>query len=82
MDAIRAAVAGGDSAKLRLAAHTLKGTLRYFGASQSFEHARQLEAMGHEGDLQQAQSVLADLELEIAPVIAALSASLRDPAEQ
>jgi PAS domain S-box-containing protein len=82
MDATRAAVAGGDSAKLRLAAHTLKGTLRYFGASGSFAHAGQLEAMAQQGDMSQAHSVLADLEVEIAPVIAALSAFLREPAEQ
>jgi two-component system, sensor histidine kinase and response regulator len=82
MDATRAAVAGGDAGKLRLAAHTLKGTLRCFGASRSQEHARRLEARAQEGNLQQVQTVLADLEVEIAPVIAALSAFLREPAEQ
>jgi PAS domain S-box-containing protein len=79
MDTIRTAVASRDAAQLRLAAHTLKGTVQYFGASGVVQLAGQLEAMGKEADLQQAPTCLAALEAEIPPVTNALSQYLRKP---
>ena len=62
--AIRDAVSGGSAAALRLAAHKLKGSIRYFGASRAFDLAFQLEQMGQDNDLATARDVLAALEVE------------------
>jgi HPt (histidine-containing phosphotransfer) domain-containing protein len=72
MTAIRQAIANGDHAKLRFAAHTLKGSMRYFGACQVCERAVKLEDMGRKGQLVDPEAILADLEGEIARLIAAL----------
>ena len=45
------AIANGNHAELRLAAHTLRGSVRYFGASQVCEYAAKLEDMGRKGEL-------------------------------
>ena len=45
--AIREAIAAGDRTALRLSAHTLKGSVHYFGATAVFELACRLERMGH-----------------------------------
>ena len=71
MTAIREALANGDHARLRFAAHTLKGSVRYFGADQVCEHAAKLEDMGRKGELADAEAILTDLESEIAQVTAA-----------
>ena len=72
MEGIRAAVAAGDPAALRLAAHTLKGSIRYFGESAAYELAFQLEQMGREGQFEGAAETLAALEGEIAQVTSVL----------
>ncbi len=63
--AIRDAVASGDPTALRLAAHTLKGSVQYFGATGVFELARQLECLGQQGNLASAPATLASLEAEM-----------------
>jgi len=73
MAALGKAVAGGDAAATRLAAHTLQGAIRHFGASAVFAHACVLERMGCEGDLGNAPSVLALLEGEVPRLMAALA---------
>ncbi len=65
MRAVRRAIADGDAAALRLAAHTLKGSIRYFGPSPAYDHAVCLERMGEQGNLQNAQGILAALEKEM-----------------
>jgi two-component system, sensor histidine kinase and response regulator len=70
--AIRQTVTDGDQAKLRFSAHALRGDLRYFGASQACDYAARLESMAHEGNLENAETVLGVLEVEIARVTAAL----------
>jgi PAS domain S-box-containing protein len=72
--AIRAAVAAGNAAELQLAAHTLKGTIRYFASGQGFEQVRRLETMGRDKCLQGAAEALAVLEADarlLAPAFAA-----------
>ena len=66
MTEIRQAVSAGDAAALRVAVHTLKSSMRYFGAGRAFEQAYQLEKMGRMGDLGNAESPLHALEGEIA----------------
>jgi two-component system, sensor histidine kinase and response regulator len=47
---------------LQLAAHSLKGPLRFFGAQRAFGLARQLEDLGRDGRIQEVPAALADLE--------------------
>jgi CheY-like chemotaxis protein/HPt (histidine-containing phosphotransfer) domain-containing protein len=73
---VREAVAQADAAKLRLAAHTLKGTVGSFAATAAGEAAERLEAMGQRGDLTGAAEAVATLETELArlrPALAALN---------
>ncbi len=58
MDDIRQAVAGGQAKALQIAAHTIKGSLRYFGARRAFDLAYKLEELGREGKLEEAREVL------------------------
>jgi CheY-like chemotaxis protein len=63
---IRRSIAAGDAPGLRLAAHTLKGSIRYFGQSRAFELAYRLEEMGRDATLDGAEQTLAALEGETA----------------
>ena len=80
MTAIRQAIARNDHAKLKFAAHTLKGSMRYFGASHVCGHAAKLEDMGRRGELADAEASFAALEGEIARVAAVLVDYLRKEA--
>jgi HPt (histidine-containing phosphotransfer) domain-containing protein len=66
LEQIRQAVADSDPAALRVAAHTLKGAIRYFGPGRAYEAAFQLETMGRDQDLAHAEEALVVLEGEIA----------------
>jgi signal transduction histidine kinase/CheY-like chemotaxis protein len=77
MAKIGRAIADNDHAKLRLAAHTLKGAVRYFGAKEVCEHAARLEDMGRIGALAEARPIFAALEAEIARVTAVLADYVR-----
>jgi two-component system, sensor histidine kinase and response regulator len=59
---IRTALDEGDGPLLRRAAHTLKGSLRIFGAAQGVELAQQLETRGQKDALDGAAPVLDELE--------------------
>jgi HPt (histidine-containing phosphotransfer) domain-containing protein len=63
--AIREAIVAGNPTALRLAAHTLKGSVQYFGATRVFDLACRLERMGQEGDLRAAAAALDCLETEL-----------------
>ena len=78
MAAMRQAVAQRDRTQLRLSAHTLKGSIRYFGAGRAFQYAARLEELGQEGNLEIVAPILADLEAEIAPFIAACANSYKN----
>jgi CheY-like chemotaxis protein len=77
MTAIRDAIAIGDHAKLRFAAHTLKGAVHYFGANEVCGHAAQLEDMGRKGQFLDAEAIFAALEEDVARMTAVLSDYLR-----
>jgi CheY-like chemotaxis protein/HPt (histidine-containing phosphotransfer) domain-containing protein len=71
----RAAFEQSDAAKLRLAAHTLKGAVGSFAASSAWEAAHRLETMGQRGDLTGAAEAIAALGTELdrlRPALAAL----------
>ena len=63
---IRGAIEKQDARTLQRAAHTLKGSTGYFGATQASEMALQLEAMGRKSKLEHAQNALIDMEREMA----------------
>ncbi|HBH03286.1 MAG: hypothetical protein A2W08_07805 [Candidatus Rokubacteria bacterium RBG_16_73_20] len=68
---IRAALTRGDSAALRRAAHTLKGTIGYFGDA-GHQAAVRLESLATDGDLTTAQKAWADLDAELGRLAPAL----------
>jgi CheY-like chemotaxis protein len=72
MGAIRDAVAAHNADALRLAAHTLKGSLRYFGAGAAFQQVCRLEKLGQEANLAEAPTLVAELETAISAITAAL----------
>jgi two-component system, sensor histidine kinase and response regulator len=72
MEGIRRAVAAGNAPALRIAAHTLKGSMRCFAAPRAAATVFELEKMGQENRLQNAGDSLAALETEFAQVATAL----------
>jgi PAS domain S-box-containing protein len=74
--AMHTALAGSDAASLRRAAHTVKGSMRYFGAQVAFDLASQLESLAHAGELQAAPAAVARLEQELQRITPLLSARL------
>jgi CheY-like chemotaxis protein len=76
MTSLRDAVAGNDGPRLHRAAHTLKTSLRYFGAQEAAEQALQLETLGREGRLEGVPALVALFEAEIERVQTSLRAFL------
>jgi signal transduction histidine kinase/CheY-like chemotaxis protein len=62
---VREALARGDAAGLREAAHTLKGMVGFFAAPAATVAARRLEQLGEQGQLDGSEEVLATLVREI-----------------
>ncbi len=74
MAEIAEAIRDDDRASLRRAAHSLKGSLGIFGAASAAEAARQLEALGREGEIAGAGVVCASLQDEMRRLMPALTA--------
>ncbi len=74
---LRAAIANGDANKLRIAAHTVKGSVAHFGAQSCKAAALQLELIGREDRLDDALPALAVLETELARLEIELAAYCR-----
>ena len=80
---VRRAIEGGDHAALLLAAHTLKGSIRYFGATEAFDLAFETETAARQEDLETARANLEPLALAIERVVAELQLWIeRDETEQ
>jgi len=77
MAAIQQAIRERDASALRLAAHTLKGSIRYFGQTGAFEQAYRLEQMGRDSDLANAKHVFTTLEEEVRRLSDGLTEYLR-----
>jgi HPt (histidine-containing phosphotransfer) domain-containing protein len=74
---IQRAIAARDAAKLKLAAHTLKGSLDNIGALAARVHAQELETQGRDNQLADASAACRRLELELdrlQPELAAFAA--------
>ena len=81
MTAIRQAVSERNPTALRLSAHTLKGSLRYFGAVPAVQQSHRLEQMGNECDLRSAAEALRMLDAQTQEVIRCLSEYLKSSHE-
>jgi HPt (histidine-containing phosphotransfer) domain-containing protein len=62
MEALRDGLRRGDAASVKLHAHTLRGSLAFFGADWAMTLAQQLETMGRSGDLSLAEPICCCLE--------------------
>jgi CheY-like chemotaxis protein len=74
LDEIHKAIDSRDAAALKLNAHTLHGSIRYFGVSRAGELAYQVEEMADNAQLSNAAEVLPALRREISRLVAALEA--------
>jgi HPt (histidine-containing phosphotransfer) domain-containing protein len=74
---LRAALAAGDAAAIRSAAHSVKGAVGNFSATRAVEAARALEFAGRDGDLAAAPQLLDATIAAVEEVVAALSADIR-----
>jgi two-component system sensor histidine kinase/response regulator len=68
---IRDAVAGRDAAKVKNAAHELKGSVSFFGVREAVLAAQNLEVMGKEEKLENVDGALAELERQMVRVVLA-----------
>ena len=73
------AVAEADAPTLRLSAHTLGGSLRYFADAPAIEHLSRLEEMGQDRNLAEAAVTLAALQEEMAEITSAMQQYLLTP---
>jgi CheY-like chemotaxis protein len=71
---IRQAIAHGNAADLKRAAHNIKGSTGHFGARGAFEAAQKLEMVGRSGILAGAEEARARLEAELENLQPALTA--------
>lgn len=77
LEEIRAAVRAGDPARLERFAHTLKGSVANFGATEATRAAFQLEQIGRAQHLDEAPAALCALELHFSALKPALEAMVR-----
>jgi PAS domain S-box-containing protein len=77
VNAIRLSIAEKNREALHRSAHTLKGSMRYFGADESYERCLELENMGKDSQFEAAAELLPRLEIELDRIMPALSAFSR-----
>ncbi len=65
LNEIEGAINLKDAKKLERSAHSLKGSVSNFSAKKAYDVAYQLEKMGHQGKVDDAQKVFKNLEKEI-----------------
>ncbi len=75
--AVRDAAARQAADELRAAAHRLKGSIRYFGLTEAFNYAEQLEEMGDHGRVEEAALVVDAMQKEVERLTAILTEYLR-----
>lgn len=78
LDAVRAALAAGDSEALQHAAHSIKGSVSNFDAADATQAALRVEMIGRDGDLSHAPAACAALEREISRLTPALVRLVRE----
>jgi signal transduction histidine kinase/DNA-binding response OmpR family regulator len=65
MQQLHRSLAEEDGAAFQRAAHTLKGSLRYFGVSEAFDCAYELECRGRDAQFRDASELLSTIEAEL-----------------
>jgi HPt (histidine-containing phosphotransfer) domain-containing protein len=75
---IKEAAGRGNAEALRIAAHTLKGSVGNFAAKSAFEAAQRLEIMGRDRDLDHADEARMTLESELARLTEVLRKLTKD----
>jgi PAS domain S-box-containing protein len=81
MAAITEAVAARDATRARLAAHTLRSSIRYFGVAQAVQLAQEIETLGGTDNLASAAELVPCLQEQIGRLVTSLSAYLRGTCE-
>jgi len=79
LEGIRQALQNRDLTALRLNAHTLKGSIRFFAGSRAYAMAFEMERLGQMGNVGGAESLFPALQAEMAQLAPALSAYLGAP---
>jgi HPt (histidine-containing phosphotransfer) domain-containing protein len=81
IEAMRRAIEESDAPLLRRAAHTVKGSARYFGADHAFDLAMRVESLATGGDFREAIPAVELLEREVARITPLLSSRLAADAQ-
>jgi CheY-like chemotaxis protein/HPt (histidine-containing phosphotransfer) domain-containing protein len=74
LERLNDAAARGDAHQLWREAHTLKGSVTYFGDNPVFQHAQHLETLGRAGDLTDVANTMRALEAATGRMVSALQA--------
>jgi HPt (histidine-containing phosphotransfer) domain-containing protein len=74
---MRASIAGRDATRLRLGAHTLKGSVANFEAEPARSTAEKLELLGRAGTLEGSAELLSTLEHQMGELLEALRVFVR-----
>ena len=69
VESIRSSISDADTKTLQRAAHTVKGSMRYFGAQAAYELAYELERSGERGVLDGTRQTLSNLERELSRLL-------------
>ena len=77
LEAIRQAIAGGNTTELMREAHTLKGALKVLGATTASGLAMALEEASRGGDADSSEKLAKELEREMDRLLQSLMASRR-----
>jgi two-component system sensor histidine kinase/response regulator len=77
MKQIREGILTGDAEAVEHAAHSLKGSVANFAAKRAYDAAYRLEVLGREGNLEETNEALGDLEKEIEEMKDALDAAVK-----
>ena len=75
---IKEAIAGDDALALEHAAHSLKGSVGHFGARRTFEAAYNLEKLGREKEMGEADNAFSKLEKELSALRPEMKTALRE----
>lgn len=70
---LKAAIAAGNCEALRRTAHSMKGSIGVFGATDPMELAYRLEQLGCSGDMRGAAELCVELELAVASLVESFS---------
>jgi two-component system sensor histidine kinase/response regulator len=76
---IEQAIHASEPAQLHRAAHTLKGSVSYFGSTAAYEAALRLETIGRSGNLTDAAEAFANLQSVVRKLVPALNGLVREP---